>query len=385
MTAQLKKRLAKCGLTQVDIARRLGVSTASVSLCLAHSKYPKGRPNLAREISAEITKQNAQSDSSGRLTTAQAAMKLKKEEDPMLLQKQTLPSATRRHFGLSADPFANDVCEPSDVYMSADIRYVRETLWQHIMHGGLLALVGESGSGKTTVVADFKDRLQREGRDVIVIEPSVLYMDENDSKGKTLKSASIISAIIHTLAPTEAPKRDPEARARQVQRLLTAGHRAGQRHVLIIEEAHCVPAATLKHLKRFAELKDGLSPLLAIVLVGQPELRQRLSVNNAEVREVAQRCDLIELPALDNHLDDYLKFKLARVGAALDKVITQDGIDALRERLTFARKTNSKSHMPAAAVSLVYPLAVANALTAALNLAAHLGAPVVDAAIVKEA
>ena len=38
----------------------------------------------------------------------------------------------------------------------------------------------------------------------------------------------------------------------------------------------------------------------------------------------------------------------------------------------------------ATSVSLVYPLAVANALTAAMNLAASLGAPVVDADIVKE-
>ena len=117
--------------------------------------------------------------------------------------------------------------------------------------------MGESGSGKSTVVADFKDRLAREGRDVLIIEPSVLYMEENDSKGKTLKSAAIVQAIIATVAPSVPPRRDAEARARQVQQLLTAGHRAGQRHVLLIEEAHCLPTATLKHLKRFAELKDG--------------------------------------------------------------------------------------------------------------------------------
>jgi type II secretory pathway predicted ATPase ExeA len=111
-----------------------------------------------------------------------------------------------------------------------------------------------------------------------------------------------------------------------------------------------------------------------------------LAVNNAEVREVAQRCDLIELPPLDNHLADYLKFKLARVGCDLAKVITADGIDALRERLTFARRSgNAKAQVLTTSVSLVYPLAVANALTAAMNLAANLGAPVVDADIVKEA
>jgi type II secretory pathway predicted ATPase ExeA len=210
-------------------------------------------------------------------------------------------------------------------------------------------------------------------------------MEENDSKGKTLKSASIVHAIIATVAPSIAPKRDPEARARQVQQLLTAGHRAGQRHVLIIEEAHCLPTATLKHLKRFGELRDGLSPLLSIVLVGQPELRQRLAVNNSEVREVAQRCELIELPAMDNELAEYLKFKLRRVGSDIEHVITADGIDALRERLSMTRRqANGRGQAIATPISLVYPLAIANALTAAMNVATDLGAPLVDASIIQE-
>lgn len=409
---KLKALLKRLGVPQARFARSLGISPGTLADILNWGCKPsKGWPELHLAMQQELEqlgasasaiasafdhraqaapkKQNAQRSSAERSTVTPfggtSSTATEKETD-MLLQKQTMHQATRRHFAVAADPFNNDIAESGDVFVSPDIRYVRETLWQHAKHGGLLALVGESGSGKSTTVADFKDRLQREGRDVIIIEPSVLYMEENDSKGKTLKSAAIVQAIIATIAPSVPPKRDAEARARQVQQLLTAGYRAGQRHVLIIEEAHCLPTATLKHLKRFAELKDGLAPLLSIVLVGQPELRQRLAVNNAEVREVAQRCDLVELPALDNNLGDYLKFKLNRVGCALDKVITQDGIDALRERLTFARRTgNGKAQVMTTSVSLVYPLAVANALTAAMNLAASLGAPVVDADIVKEA
>lgn len=148
-----------------------------------------------------------------------------------------------------------------------------------------------------------------------------------------------------------------------------------------------MPKATLKHLKRFSEIKDGLSPMLSVVMIAQPELRKRLSVNDPDIREVAQRCDIVELPPLDGYAADYLKFKLARVGLDVSKVITPDGIAALRERLTFAKKAaNAKSgQLGTAYISLAYPLAVANALTAAMNVAASLGAPVVDADIVKEA
>lgn len=409
---KLKALLKRLGVPQARFARSLGISPGTLADILNWGCKPsKGWSELHLAMQQELEqlgasagaiasafdhraqaapkKQNAQRSSAERSTvtpSSETSSTATEKETDMLLQKQTMTHATRRHFAIASDPFSNDIAESGDVFVSPDIRYVRETLWQHAKHGGLLALVGESGSGKSTTVADFKDRLQREGRDVIIIEPSVLYMEENDSKGKTLKSAAIVQAIIATIAPSVSPKRDAEARARQVHQLLTAGYRAGQRHVLIIEEAHCLPTATLKHLKRFAELKDGLAPLLSIVLVGQPELRQRLAVNNAEVREVAQRCDLVELPPLDNHLADYLKFKLTRVGCDLAKVITADGIDALRERLTFARRSgNAKAQVLTTSVSLVYPLAVANALTAAMNLAASLGAPVVDADIVKEA
>lgn len=393
---RLKTLLKRLNVPAAQFARAIGVSKGTLSDILNWGFQPaRGWPELQAAIRAELARLGAGTDAIAgafepRNTTRQQPKKpstTTEKETDMLLQKQTLTAAARKHFGLPADPFKNDIVEPSDVFISQDFRFVRETLWQTAKHGGMLAIVGESGSGKTTLLADFKERLLREGRDVVVIEPSVLYMEENDTRGKTMKSAEIVQAILATIAPSVTVRRTKEARDRQMRELLTADHRVGSRHLLLIEEAHCLPTPTLKHLKRFAEIRDGLAPLLSIVLVGQPELRQRLAVNNAEVREVAQRCDVVELPPLDDALAEYLKFKLARVGAELDRVIDASGVDALRDRLTFARRTgNGKGGgLATVYVSLAYPLAVANALTAAMNSAASLGAPVVDAAIVKEA
>ena len=41
--------------------------------------------------------------------------------------------------------------------------------------------------------------------------------------------------------------------------------------LLVIEEAHCLPTATLKHLKRFLELKDGMQRLIGVALIAQPD------------------------------------------------------------------------------------------------------------------
>lgn len=89
--------------------------------------------------------------------------------------------------------------------------------------------------------------------------------EDNDQKGKTLKAVHIAEAILAAVAPNVSPKRSPEARFAQIHRALQESAKAGNRHVLVIEEAHGLPIPTLKHLKRFFELKSGFERLLGIV------------------------------------------------------------------------------------------------------------------------
>lgn len=301
----------------------------------------------------------------------------------MLLRKQTLTPAAKKQFGLFRDPFSDELQSHEEVFLTEDIRYVRETLWHTARHGGFVAVTGESGAGKSTLRRDLIDRIHRENQQVIVIEPYVLGMEENDAKGKTLKAAHIAEAIVAAAAPLESIKRSSEARFRQVHRALKDGTRSGMKYVLLIEEAHGLPIATLKHLKRFFELEDGFKKLLGIVLIGQPELRMKLSEQTHEVREVVQRCEVVELMPLDGHLEDYLKFKFQCAGKSLGDVVDQSAIEAIRAKLTFI--SGDKRGRPGDCVSLLYPLAVANLLTASMNLSARLGFPKVTADVVKEA
>ena len=360
--------------------RLAGASAAAIATAFDHRASPL-KPQ------AKPKTQNAQSvptkTSSERFTRPTKGVP--QEGDSMLLRKQTLTPATRKHFGLFRDPFLDDVTCAEDIYLTPDMRYVREAMWATAKHGGLLAVVGESGAGKTTLRRDLIDRIAREQASMIVVEPYVLAMEESDTKGKTLKSAHIAEAIITTVNPLERPKRSPEARFRQLHQLLKDSHRSGNKHVLVIEEAHCLPTATLKHLKRFFELEDGFKKLLSIILIGQPELRTKLSDKNAEVREVVQRCELVELAPLDNHLGDYLKFKLSRVGCDFDKVFEAGAVDALRAKLTFSSKPHGQRGQGASqTTSLLYPLAVANVVSAAMNMALSIGAPALSADVIKE-
>jgi type II secretory pathway predicted ATPase ExeA len=301
-----------------------------------------------------------------------------KQETEMLLRKETLSESTRRHFQLARDPFA-DPRELADVYTgSPDIRYVRESMMDKVRHGGFLAVIGESGAGKSTLREELIDRLQRDAQPVLVAMPYVIAMEDSESKGKILKATAISDSIMATVAPLTRVMSSPDARWRQLHNTLRESSRAGHRHLLLIEEAHALAIPTLKHLKRFIELKDGLRPLISIILLGQPELAAKLSEQNPEVREVVQRVEIVHLPPLDTNLGGYLTHRFERMGLKLPDYIDAPALDAIVTRMTTATGTSRGKS------SNLYPLAVHNVLARAFNLAASLGAPRVTAEMVKE-
>ena len=356
------------------VANAVQCSRPMMSQIINHGQWPKKNADQLRLRITDFLQQKGADIPASLLQQTEAAPALnpvdnERKDDDMLLRNANLTQAAKQHFGLLRSPFVDEIKDASDVFATPDIKYVREGMLQTALYGGFIAVVGESGAGKTTLREDLSDRLVHENRPVIVIEPYVLAMEDNDIKGKTLKASHIAEAILESVAPGENPKRSPEARFRQVHRALQESAKAGNKHVLIIEEAHGMPIPTLKHLKRFFELKNGFERLLGIILIGQTELAQKLSENNPHVREVVQRCELLTLqPLEDGRLGQYLKFKFARVGKDIQDVLDESAIEAIAERLT----VRSRTRVGVETNSLLYPLAVNNLVSAAMNEAASL-------------
>lgn len=302
------------------------------------------------------------------------------KDTDMLLAKQTLSAEARKHFALFTNPFDGEVTCSEEMFVNGEIRFVREACWQAATAGRFVALVGESGSGKTTLLADLKERITTDRKPTLVIEPSVLGMEESERTGKRLKAGDILTAIVLSLSPAAKVGQTSERRTRQAEALLAGSTTAGNSHLLLIEEAHALPVATLKHLKRLHERMrlHGRKPMLGILLLGQPELLDTLTERNHEVREVVQRVEVVQLHPLDHDLPSYLQFRARQAGRELGTLMDADAIDALRGRLTVLRQGVRNS-----AVSLCYPLAVNNLVTAALNTAAQLGVPLVTADVVQ--
>jgi len=281
-----------------------------------------------------------------------------------------LRSKTFKKFKLSQDPFAGDVARADDVYLTDDTRFAAEYLLQTAKAGGMVALVGESGSGKTTLRRYAIDRMAAEGGKVRVIAPRCVDKTR-------LTTGSICDAIVADCS-AEAPRRTLEAKARQVERILTNSSRSGYSHVLMIEEAHDLDVRTLKYLKRFWEMEDGFKKLLSIILVGQTELKAKLDESrNWEAREVIRRMEVLEVEPLGTGADiaAYLDIKFGRLGKDRKTVITDGGCEALAARLRRQTRTN-------VVYSVAFPLLVNNWTRRAMNEAADLGAPAVDAEVV---
>lgn len=387
---RLKEVLTGLKLSQAELARGLELSPAAIAQLINHGLWPKSlnQQQLAWRIAEYLMNNGAEFEQARNAfeeveppranattpATPETSEQTETEECPnMLMAKQVLRPDTKREFGLAFDPFDN-LKSAEDMYFSGDIRYIRESMYQTARHDGFLAIVGESGAGKSTLRRDLAHRLRNEP--VITIDPFVVGMEATDTKGKTLKATHIAEAIMYAVAPLETPKSSPEGRFRQVFNTLKNSCAAGNRHVVIIEEAHSIPTQTLNHLKRMRDqFEDGFDKLLSIILIGQPELLIKLSPRNAEVREVAQRVEVAILqPIPKGDVEQHLAFRVGRANKKLDELITQEGIHAIVERLGSSGRDGS---------SQLYPLAIGNLFNAALNLAAEIGESRVTADVVK--
>lgn len=377
----LKSLLEQHHISQRQFGEKMGISTSAVNNFINHATYPKkiSQAEFDNKVNQALTDLGLFGlYEPNQPTTENTTENQPQEDDLMLLRKQTLSQTAKKQFGLFTNPFTSDIRSADELYQSSDTTYVRAAMHHTAKHGGFIAVTGESGAGKTTLKRDLIDRLKRENQSIIVIEPYVLAAEDNDIKGKTLKAAHIAEAILNALAPLENAKRSPEARFRQVHNVLKESHKAGNSHVLLIEEAHSLPIPTLKHLKRFFELEDGYDKLLGIILIGQNELALKLSEQNPAIREVVQRCEIVTLmPIAPSELANYLNHRLSKSAQKpLADIIDSTGINAIASRLV---RTDSKGKV---VQSLLYPLAVGNLLTGAMNMAAELGVPVVNADII---
>ncbi len=410
ITETLAPVLSAHGIQQSDLVRAVGLSKAAVCRLVTHGQLPARRTADVRQRVVAYLKQRGVSIVQMRhlvlpqplpkaegvapkevgpdvVEHAEAAPRAPQsaddstetlEELQMLLKNENLTPLAKKHFALPRSPFTDDINGREDVFTSRHGRYVRAAMLDAATAHGFVAIIGQSGSGKSTLREELEERIREERRPIVLIKPYIHGVEPTEARGKPLRSGHIAEAIVDALAPGVALKSSPQARYKQVHELLKGSRAAGYTHLLVIEEAHRLPIPTLKHLKNFMEMKDGLRRLLGVCLIGQNELANLLSERNPEVREIVQRCEQITMEPLDNDVEAYLQLKFDRIGAKWGDVFEADAMDAIRARLI----QTAHGHRTNEVVSICYPLVVNNLVCRALNAAAAVGYPKVDAQVI---
>jgi general secretion pathway protein A len=178
-------------------------------------------------------------------------------------------------FGLREFPFSL-APDPRFLYLSAQHREALAHLLYGVRsEGGFVQLTGEVGTGKTTVCRCFLEQLPPGTRAAVILNPA-------------LSAEELFAAICDEfqIARPEGPA-SVKSSLDLINRFLLGVHSAGERAVLVIDEAQNLGAAVLEQVRLLTNLETSSRKLLQIILMGQPELRATLA--RPELRQLAQR------------------------------------------------------------------------------------------------
>ncbi len=220
-------------------------------------------------------------------------------------------------YGLKEHPF-NVTCDPAFFFPS---RKHQEAL-SHLTYGvrqrrGIIVITGEIGAGKTTLCRYLLNHLRKGVKTAIILNP--LFSDIELLQA-ILKDFGLPARTTSRLRLTE-----------QLNRFLIRESSSGNNVVLIIDEAQHLHIPQLEQVRLLSNLETEKHKLLQIVLVGQPELNQKL--NSPALRQLQQRIMVrYHIGTMDkDEVAPYLSYRL-RVAGCLDKAtFTPEAAEAIAE------------------------------------------------------
>ena len=222
----------------------------------------------------------------------------------------------KRFFGLRENPF-NGNPDPRYLYFASNTRKALEQLTYGVQsRKGLILLTGEVGTGKTTLVNHLLNWLRQ----------------RNTPTAFIFNSHLTVNHLLDFILSDFGVPIDFRLNGNMLMRLklwLMERHRAGEKPVLIVDEAQGLSIEALEEVRLLLNLELGAEKLLQIVLVGQPELEDKL--RRPELRQIRQRielrCSTTPLELAETH--SYIAERLRIAGANGTPVFPVETMDAV--------------------------------------------------------
>lgn len=142
--------------------------------------------------------------------------------------------------------------------------------------GGFVLLTGEIGAGKTTLCRLFLQQIDQKTEFAFIINPM-------------LTPAELVQTICEELGIGQpaGPATGTKPWLDRLNTYLLEAHQAGRSVILVIDEAQNLSREALEQTRLLTNLETNKEKLLRIVLLGQPELAERLA--QPDMAQLAQR------------------------------------------------------------------------------------------------
>jgi len=221
----------------------------------------------------------------------------------------------RAFYRLRENPF-NVTSDPGFLFMSPTHMEALDHLHYGIeQRKGFLAITGEIGSGKTTLCRALINRLDA-----------------------TTKVAFILNAVLPEIQLLEAIVEDfgivttrhtKGALIKKINTFLLEQLAQGNNAVLIIDEAQNMRPSALETVRMLSNLETEKEKLLQIILVGQPQLKDKL--NLPELVQLKQRVAVrFHIRSLnEQEVSQYILHRLTVAGSSGSIIFQEDAVRSI--------------------------------------------------------
>lgn len=223
------------------------------------------------------------------------------------------------HFGLTGRPFQLTP-DPRFWYETGTHKKAMAYLGYGLAQGeGFIVVTGDIGAGKTTLMGHLLDGIDRGRLNPITVMSTAI--EANDL-------LRIVAAGLG-IDPTRLEK---SQLLLAIERGLHAVARSGRRTLLLVDEAQALPISALEELRMLSNFQAGGRAMIQIVLLGQPEFRDRLQGED-RLEQLRQRVIAIHHldPMTEDEVADYIAHRLSVVGWNGRPDFAADAFSALYE------------------------------------------------------
>lgn len=235
-------------------------------------------------------------------------------------------------YGFREKPF-HVTADPAFLYPS---RHHQEAM-SHLTYGikerlGFLMITGEVGTGKTTLAKALIEKLPDPVKTALILNPALsgtqlLRNILQDFGASQENPAAATNGTARTTTRMGSTRGDL---LRGIEQFLLEQARGGGTAVLIIDEAQALSTNALEQVRLLSNVETPKDKLLQIVLVGQPELSDRLA-GDVRLRALHQRIAVryhIQ-PMAQEEVAAYIAHRLKAAGAARPPEFTAQALEEI--------------------------------------------------------